>query len=144
MSSPSPIRFAWKALFARSRSAVFVVGGDRRLRFANPAWEKATGGSFTKLRGMRISSRLSASDLGNALCPPPEAWAGELGRVRRATPGQPDGPPWWDITFLPLLGDGENRVLAVVGVLSVSGVGPTVPRVKLPEAVAAVRAAHAG
>ena len=42
-------------------------------------------------------------------CPPP--------RTRRKSAG----PPWWDFTFLPLLGDGENRVMAVVGVLSVVG-----------------------
>lgn len=143
MSSSSPSRFAWRTLFARSRSAVFVVGGDRRLRYANPAWEALTATRFAPLRGMRISSRKSAADLSNTLAPPPEAWAGHLARVRRAAPGRSDGPPWWDLTFIPLLGDGDGRVLAVVGLLEVVGPVPTVPRVKVPEALAAVRAAHA-
>ncbi len=139
----SPTRFAWRTLFARSRSAVFVVGGDRRLRFANAAWEEATATPFATMRGMRISPRQSASDLSNTLAPPPEAWSGQLARVRRAAPGHGDGPPWWDLTFLPLLGDGDTRVLAVVGVLTVVGVAPSSPRVKVPESLAAVRAAHA-
>ncbi len=143
MSSPTQSRFAWRTLFARSRSAVFVVGGDRRLRFGNAAWEEATATPFAPIRGMRISPRQSASDLSNTLAPPPEVWAGQLARVRRAAPGHTDGPPWWDLTFLPLLGDGDTRVLAVVGVLTVVGVAPSLPRVKVPEALAAVRAAHA-
>lgn len=143
MSSPSPSRFAWRTLFARSRSALFVVGGDRRLRYANPAWEAVTGTAFAPLRGMRVSPRKSSADLSNALAPPPEAWAGQLARVRRAAPGRTDGPPWWDLTFIPLLGDGDGRVLAVVGMLEVVGPTPTLPRVKVPEPLAAVQAAHA-
>lgn len=143
MSSTSPSRFAWRTLFARSRSAVFVVGGDRRLRFANPAWEQLTATAFAPLRGIRISPRKSASDLSNTLSPPPEAWEGQLARVRRAAPGRTDGPPWWDLTFLPLLGEGDGRVLAVVGTLEVVGPTPTLPRVKVPEALAAVRTTHA-
>lgn len=143
MSSPSQSRFAWRTLFARSRSAVFVVGGDRRLRYANAAWEEATATPFAPIRGMRISPRQSASDLSNTLSPPPEAWACQVARVRRAAPGQADGPPWWDFTFLPLLGDGDGRVLAVVGVLTVDGVTSNLPRVKVPESLAVMRAAHA-
>lgn len=143
MSAPPPSRFAWRTLFARSASAVFVVGGNRRLRYANPAWERATSTPFAPVRGMRISPRLSASDLSNTLAPTPEAWAGQLATVRRAAPGHADGPPWWDLTFLPLLGARDARVLAVVGMLTVVGHAPSLPRVKVPEAVAAVRAGHA-
>jgi len=143
MSSSSHSRFAWRTLFARSRTAVFVVSGNRRLRFANAAWEDATGVAFSPLRGMRISSRQSATDLSNTLAPPPEVWAGKFARVRRAAPAHSDGPPWWDLTFVPLLGDGADRVLAVVVTLTVVGVAPHLPRVPLPEDVAALRAAHA-
>jgi DNA-binding NtrC family response regulator len=44
---------------------------------------------------------------------------------------------------MPLWGDGDNRVLAVVATLAVVGHAPQVPRVKVPEALASVRAAHA-
>ncbi len=113
------------------------------MRFANPAWEAATGQPFAKLRGTRITPRKSATALGNVLAPPPEAWAGEVCRARRPAPGEPAGPPWWDFTFLPLLGDGEARVLGVVGILTVVGSATPTARVPLPAAVAAVRAEHA-
>jgi DNA-binding NtrC family response regulator len=70
-------------------------------------------------------------------------WAGNEARVRRAAPESASGPPWWDITFVPLLGSGERRVLGVVGLLTVVGPSRTLPRVKVPAAVAAVRANHA-
>lgn len=140
MSTPPPSRFAWRTLFARSRTAVFVVGGDRKLRYANPAWEQLTGKTLSVVRGSKFSAvRKSASPL----APPPEVWAGQFARVRRAAPGRTDGPPWWDLTFVPLLGDGDHRVLAVVGTLTVVGVAPSLPRVKVPEQLAALRATHA-
>ena len=141
---PPVPRFAWRTLFRRSRTAVFVVSGNRRLRYANPAWEKLTGESFAKLRGMRVSARKSAMALGNALAPPPEVWAGREAHVRHAAPDATLGPPWWDLTFLPLMGDGDGRVLGVVGLLSVVGAVKPLPRVRMPAEVAAERAAHAG
>lgn len=128
-------------MFARSTTAVFVFGGDRKLRYANPAWERLTGKSLSAVRGSKMSAvRQSVSPL----APPPEVWAGMFAQVRRAAPGHDHGPPWWDLTFLPLWGDGENRVLAVVGTLAVVGNTPTLPRAKVPEALATVRATHAG
>ena len=35
--------FPWRAFFQQSTTPVFVLGKGRRLRFANPAWEKLTG-----------------------------------------------------------------------------------------------------
>ena len=139
MADPPRPRFAWRTLFHRSHSAVFVFGGNRRLRYANPAWEHLTGLSLATLRGTKVSaSRRSVS----AVAPPPEVWAGREAHVRRAAPDAALGPPWWDFTFLPLLTD-DGRVLAVVGTLSVVGAVKPLPRVRLPEAVAAERAAHA-
>ena len=139
--APTPrTRFAWRSFFDRSESAVFVFGGDRRLRYANPAWERATGLSYAKFRGTKVAAnRRSLSPL----APPPEVWGGSEARVRRPAPDSDVGPPWWDITFLPLLGSSERRVLGVVGLLTVVGPSRTLPRVKLPAAVGAARAAHA-
>jgi transcriptional regulator with PAS, ATPase and Fis domain len=139
MATPPPSRFTWRRFFERSSSAVFVFGGNRRLRYANPAWERLTGESFAKLRGLLVSAQRSLSPF----APPPEAWAGRQATVRRAAAGAPHGPPWWDLLYVPLLGEGETRVLGVVGVLTVVGEAKPLPRVKVPEAVAAVRAAHA-
>jgi len=111
----------WRSLFARSATAVFVVGPNRRLRYANPAWEVAVGHAFPKLRGMRLSRYRSGSDLGRTLMPPPEALAGKPTNVRRAAPGESAGPPWWDFTFVPLAGPKPDSILGIVGTLTVVG-----------------------
>jgi transcriptional regulator with PAS, ATPase and Fis domain len=131
---PSPVpgdrpRFPWRAFFHRAAVAVFVVGPTRRLRYANPAWEKLTGRPLAKVRGMRVSSRRSASPLGQALAAPLEVWAGQPARSRRPVPPADSGPPWWDVTFIPLPGDG--RMLGVLGFVTATGErargGPKVP-----------------
>jgi transcriptional regulator with PAS, ATPase and Fis domain len=134
-----PSRFAWRTLFARTRSAVFVFGSNRRFRYANPAWEKLTGESLANYRGTKVTAtRRSLS----VFAPPPEVWTGREARVRRAAAGTTFGPPWWDITFVPLVGEGEKSVLGVVGYLSVVGQAQHLPRVKVPEAVGALRAEY--
>jgi transcriptional regulator with PAS, ATPase and Fis domain len=146
MSDPAPPepddrpRFAWRAFFHKATVPVFVVGPTRRLRYANPAWEKLTGKPLTKIRGMRVSARRSASPLGQALAAPPEVWAGQTARSRRPVPPAESGPPWWDVTFVPLPGDG--RMLGVIGLVSPVGErargGP-----KVSPALADLRREHA-
>lgn len=140
---PSPSNrssFPWRTFFQRSSGAVFVVSAARRLRYANPAWEELTGRPLAKLRGMRVSSRRSASPLGQALAAPPEVWAGRPAQVRRAVPPAEAGPPWWDITFVPLPGNG--RMLGVLGF--VTKVGEKVRKAEqVPASVADLRKQHA-
>jgi len=139
---PQPNRpaFPWRTFFQRSSGAVFVVSASRRLRYANPAWEELTGRPLAKLRGMRVSARRSASPLGQALAAPPEVWAGRPAQVRRAVPPAEAGPPWWDITFVPLPGNG--RMLGVLGV--VTKVGEKVRKAEqVPANVADLRKQHA-
>lgn len=119
-SSPREPRFPWRVVFHRTAAPVFVVGPTRRLRYANPAWEVLTGRPFAKLRGMRISTRRSAALLGQTLAPPPEVWAGQPATVRRPVPDADAGPPWWDLSFVPLPGP-KDRPLAVLGVIAVVG-----------------------
>ncbi len=130
--SPKPRELAWRTLFQRSRTAVFVLNGRRQLRYANSAWEAATGGDFASLRGTKFSeSRTSASPLWATLAPPREVWRGESARVRLPAPGNEHGPPWWDLAYVPLRGEGE-RILGVVGTLEVVGEAPPRGAVKLP------------
>ena len=137
-----PPRFPWRAVFHRTATAVFVIGPTRRLRYANSAWETVTGKTLVKLRGMRISSRKSASPLGQTLAPPPDVWTGRDAHVRRSAPDTDIGPPWWDVSFLPLP-DSTGRVLAVLGTLTVIGEPPprTLARVVSP-AIAELRRQH--
>jgi DNA-binding NtrC family response regulator len=134
-------RFPWKSFFHRSATAVFVLGPNGRLRYANPAWETLTGKPFAALRGTRISAkRESASPLWKVLAPPPEAWAGTPIHVRRSRPEFEYGPPWWDVQFVPLK---QPRGYAVIGFVSQVGETPEKHAFREPEALASARAEHA-
>jgi len=115
-------RFPWRAIFQRAATPVFVVGPTRRLRYANPAWEHLTGRPLLKTRGMRLSTRRSTGPLGLVLAPPAEVWSGRSVTVRRPVPPAEAGPPWWDVTFVPLLAN--EKVLGVLGFLAVVGDPP--------------------
>lgn len=110
MSDPSPPepadrpRFAWRTFFHKATVPVFVVGPTRRLRYANPAWEKLTGKSLATIRGMRVSARRSASPLGQVLAAPPEVWAGQR-HERHVPPRRP----------------GDGRMLGVIGLIAPVG-----------------------
>jgi DNA-binding NtrC family response regulator len=54
-------------------------------------------------------------------------------------PGQTDGPPWWDIRFVPLAGAGE-KPLGVLGFITAVAPTPALPKRALPESVAQARA----
>jgi transcriptional regulator of acetoin/glycerol metabolism len=137
--------FSWRSLFERSTTATFVVAGNRRVRYANPAWERATGASATALRGMKLPLRQSPNTLGGTLAPPPEVWTGQSSQVRRPAPGAASGPPWWDLQFLPLLGDGQtpDRVLGIIGILHVVAAPPE-PHRPIPASLATAQAHLAG
>jgi transcriptional regulator of aromatic amino acid metabolism len=145
-ASPPPAdrpRFPWRAFFHRSTAPVFVVSGSRNLRYANPAWEKLTGRALAQLRGTRFSAaRRSASPLWAALAPPSEVWDGRVACVRRPVPPADAGPPWWDVTFVPL--PGPTRPLGVLGLVSVVGEGAPRGEARIvPGALADLRKQHA-
>jgi len=134
---------SWRSFFHASTTAVFVVGASRRLRYANPAWERLTGADWSRLRGLRLSAFRSATPLGQTLMPPPETWAGETARVRRTPPDATAGPPWWDFTFVPLPGE-AGRLLGVVGFVTQAGerASRRAPS-KVPADLGAAQAEHA-
>ena len=119
---PNRHRFPWRAMFHKASTAVFVVGPARRLRYANPAWEKLAGRPLLKVRGTKVSSRKSTGPLGQVLAPPADAWAGRSVTVRRPVPPAEAGPPWWDLTFVPLMAD--SKVLGVLGFVTLVGDPP--------------------
>lgn len=141
---PEPRRpsFPWRVAFHGTSAAVFVVGPTRRLRYANPAWEALTGRPLANVRGMRVSARKSAAPLAQVLAVPPDVWAGRTATVRRATPAADAGPPWWDITFVPL--PGPDNPLAILGFITVVGAKPgRGASHKVPAALADLRKQHA-
>jgi transcriptional regulator with PAS, ATPase and Fis domain len=137
----SPSSLAWRAFFQQSATPVFVLGKGRRLRFANAAWEKLKGVKLADALGMVCSSRRNSSPLAAALAPTPEAQAGKPDRARRAAPTGRGGPPWWDVTFAPLAGDGGT--IGIVGFVAVVGEAERGAARKVPATVAALRDRHA-
>src|SRR5947208_3189352 len=108
--------FRWQALFQQSREPIFVLDRRRRLLFANRAWEALTGRSFSDLRGLACTRRKTGAEhsgLSAALSPPPEALEGRSACVQRPPPNAGTGPPWWEIDFLPILG--EKGLIGIVG-----------------------------
>jgi DNA-binding NtrC family response regulator len=132
--------FRWQALFQQSREPIFVLDRRRRLLFANRAWEALTGRSFSDLRGFACTRRKTGaehSSLSGALSPPPEALDGRSARVSRPIPPADVGPPWWEIDFLPILG--EQGVIGILGRIS-AGAQASVPTPRpLTESEAALR-----
>ena len=54
-----------------------------------------------------------------AMAPPKEAMRGQITRARRPAPPARFGPPWWDLTFVPLR-DGD-KLLGVIGFVAAAG-----------------------
>ena len=121
---------------------MFVIAANRRLRYANPAWERATDHAFPPLRGMKLPLRNSPSTLSGTLAPPIEVWQGSAATVRRAAPGAEHGPPWWDLHFVPLLAEEAGKVLGVLATLQVTAAAEP-PSQLVPAVLAAVQAQHA-
>ncbi len=133
--------FGWRAFFQQSATPVFVVGKGGRLRFANAAWEKLVGVKLADALGMVCTSRRSSTLLQAALAPTAEAMAGRADRTRRSAPPHRKGPPWWDVTFVPLQSD--EGIYGVVGVISVVGEPVPAAAKKVPPAVTTLRDEHA-
>jgi transcriptional regulator with PAS, ATPase and Fis domain len=129
--------FGWRAFFQHSATPVFVLGKGKRLRYANPAWEKLTGAKLADALGMVCTSRKNSTQLQMALAPTPEAMAGRVDRARRPAPPHRNGPPWWDVTFSPLKGD--EGIYGIVGFIAVVGEPVPAAAKKVPPGVTALR-----
>jgi transcriptional regulator with PAS, ATPase and Fis domain len=132
---------SWRALFQQTATPVFVLGKTRRVRYANPAWEHLTRTTLADALGMVCTSRQNASALASALAPTPDARGGRIDRARRPSPHARTGPPWWDVTFVPLTADGEP--LGFVGFVEPVGEAPVPAARKIPPPAVALRERHA-
>jgi transcriptional regulator with PAS, ATPase and Fis domain len=92
------------------------------LRYVNRAFETVTKAhadavvhEYCHARKMQKDLPAGRRALLQTLAPPAEAMAGRIVHVRRPVPPAKHGPPWWDVTFIPLR-EGE-KLLGVVGVI---------------------------
>jgi DNA-binding NtrC family response regulator len=131
----------WPALFHDSSRPLFVLFRTRRIRFVNAAWEAVTGRSAEGALGRACVRTGPTEPLFRTLAPPAEAVAGKVTTVRRPVPPHKAGPPWWDITFVPLTSaDGSAGFLGLIDVTP-TAVGEKAR--SLPAVIASVRTKHA-
>jgi transcriptional regulator with PAS, ATPase and Fis domain len=122
-SSPDPApRASWATLFHQTTDAVFLLNPRRRLRYVNPAFETlarvpsdAVLHEYCHPRKVQKDMPAGRRALLQTLAAPSEAMKGRSIHVRRPVPPAKLGPPWWDISFIPLR-DGE-KLLGVLGVI---------------------------
>jgi transcriptional regulator with PAS, ATPase and Fis domain len=144
-TSDSTPRGAWAALFHQTTDAVFLLNPRRRLRYVNRAFELLAKTTADHVVHEYCHPRKVQKDLPpgrrmllQTLAPPAEVMGGRTVRVRRPVPPARLGPPWWDLTFVPLR-DGE-KLLGVLGVVVLVGEpGKTAGGKGLSEALVALR-----
>ncbi|HLW68269.1 MAG TPA: sigma 54-interacting transcriptional regulator [Gemmataceae bacterium] len=136
-SSPSGEPFSLRGFLQHTREPVFLLNRQRRLRFANSAWEELTGQKLDDVYGLLCTLRSSAAPLAQILCPPAEVLDGQPGRIRRPAPPARVGPPWWDIAFFPF--QGEEGLLGILGRIRVVGEATQSEAPALPEPILALR-----
>lgn len=133
----------WTSLFQHASDPVFLLSRRRQLRFVNHAWEKLTNRSFDQVRGQFcLPSKKKGTQplrtLLQCLAPTPEVLSGRVETRRRPAPPVRLGPPWWDITFVPLH-EGE-LLTAVLGFIQVVGVQQAAaPALGFSEAIISLR-----
>lgn len=86
---------------------------------------------------MVCSLRKSSTPLQAALAPTPAALAGQVDSARRPAAPHRNGPPWWDIAFIPLRT--VEGLFGIVGVITVVGEAVPAAAKKIPPKVVALR-----
>ena len=132
----------WRSFFQQSTTPTFVLGKERRLRYANPAWEAIAGTTLADALGMVCTTRGNATKLAAAMAPPAEVLTGRIDRARRPDPTfARTGPPWWDVTFVPLAG--SDGLLGIVGFIAATGRDEPASARRVPPFIADLRDQHA-
>jgi PAS domain S-box-containing protein len=95
----------WQSLFRDAAEPLFLLSRNRRLLYANLAWEKLTGLALAEVRGQTCRRRATGGERAEqvlaALAPPPEALAGQCCTLRRRGIAPTGGVVWWDLAFFP-------------------------------------------
>ncbi len=86
---------------------------------------------------MVCSLRKSSTPLQAALAPTPAALAGQVDSARRPAAPHRNGPPWWDIAFIPL--QTTEGLFGIVGFITVVGEAVPAAAKKIPPKVVTLR-----
>ncbi|MEZ6139291.1 MAG: sigma 54-interacting transcriptional regulator [Zavarzinella sp.] len=135
---------SWQRLFHQSTRPVYLLNMRRRLRYGNPALERLIklpldAVLHEQCRPLKLNPDLPSNvrHILQALSPPKEAIHGRTVRVRRPVPPARQGPPWWEILFIPILHD--QNVTAILAMIDSIAPSEGAPTKSLPEAWVAMR-----
>ena len=133
----------WQSFVRHSREPLFLLNRQRRLLFANEAWEQCTGLKLSAVRGQpcrmrRDRTRDPQEATLAALAPPDEAVAGQTCRARRRAPGS--SASWWQLDFFPF--HGPDGLLGILGKITPLPTQATAAS-PLPDRLMALRDRHA-
>lgn len=134
-------RNRWPILFQQAEQAIFLLSSTKRIRFVNAAWEVLTGVASSEAVGHACQRRGPTADLYRTLAPSPEAVKGQVDTVRRSVPPKELGPPWWDVTFVPMRA--KDGLGGYLGLITVVAADPPGTKAVVPASVAALRDEHA-
>jgi DNA-binding NtrC family response regulator len=134
-------RNRWPILFQQAEQPIFLLSSAKRIRFVNSAWEALTGVASSEAVGHACLRRGPTADLYRTLAPPPEATKGHVATVRRSVPPKELGPPWWDVTFVPMRA--KDGLGGYLGLITVVAADPPGTKAVVPASVAALRDEHA-
>src|SRR5438132_5921151 len=117
-SSSHDAAFRWQTLFHKASEPLFLLNRQRRLLFANRAWETLTGLTLAEVKG-QVCRRRPRGILAErveiilgAMAPPPEVDRGQPAQARRLVP-LASVPARWQLAFFPLTG--AERLLGILG-----------------------------
>lgn len=134
-------RNRWPILFQQAEQPIFLLTSAKRIRFVNAAWEALTGVAANDAIGHACQRRGPTADLYRTLAPSPEAVKGQVDTVRRSVPPKELGPPWWDVTFVPMRA--KDGLGGYLGLITVVAADPPGTKAAVPASVAALRDEHA-
>jgi len=145
-TSPDPTpRGTWATLFHQTTDAIFLLNPRRRVRYVNKAFETIAKAQadvivheFCHPRKVQKDLPATRRAILQTMAPPSEVLQGRVAKVRRPVPPAKLGPPWWDITFVPLR-EGD-KLLGILGTITVVGQpGSTAGGKGLAESIIALR-----
>lgn len=111
---------AWAELIGESQQAMFFLSRRRRVRMVNASWEALTGLKSESVlqeyaHPRKLEGLAAVRAVLQVMAPPKGVFRGRVMTVRRAIPPARLGPPWWEVTFIPL--QNETQITGIIGLI---------------------------
>ncbi len=136
----------WAELISESQQAMFLLSRRRRVRQVNGAWASVTGLKQENVlqeyaNPRKLEGSATVRGVLQAMAPPKGVMRGRVMQVRRAVPPARLGPPWWDVTFIPL--QAADQITGIIGIIQQTEKPQTDQPIKgVSQALANLRQGH--